>query len=55
MSISILRQVEAKTQARHFTFALVKEIAFHHHDRYGYAFPVSVQGVRSRRHLDAGR
>jgi DNA-binding transcriptional MocR family regulator len=39
MSISILRQTEAKTQARHFTYALMKEIAFHHHDGLGYAFP----------------
>jgi hypothetical protein len=39
MSIAILRQVEAKTQARHFTYTLIRELAFLHHDRYGYAFP----------------
>jgi Helix-turn-helix domain len=39
MSGSILRQVEAKTQARGFTFTLIKELGFHHHDQFGYAFP----------------
>jgi DNA-binding transcriptional MocR family regulator len=39
MSKSMLPQVEAKTQARHFTFVLIKELAFHHYEPYGYAFP----------------
>jgi hypothetical protein len=39
MSISILRQVEAKTQARHFTFTLIQQLGLLHNDRYGYAFP----------------
>jgi hypothetical protein len=39
MSIPILRQVEVKTQARGFTFAVIKQLAYHHNDQYGYAFP----------------
>jgi DNA-binding MarR family transcriptional regulator len=39
MSKAILRQVEAKTQARGLTFALIKELGYRHHDQFGYAFP----------------
>jgi DNA-binding transcriptional MocR family regulator len=39
MSKSILAQVEAKTQARHFTYALLRKLALLHNERYGYAYP----------------
>jgi DNA-binding transcriptional MocR family regulator len=39
MSRSILAQVEAKTQARHFTYALLRKLALLHNERYGYAYP----------------
>jgi hypothetical protein len=39
MSKAILSQAIAKTQARRFTFALLKELAYLHHDDYGYAYP----------------
>jgi DNA-binding transcriptional MocR family regulator len=39
MSKTILAQVEARTQARHFTYALLRKLALLHNDRYGYAYP----------------
>jgi DNA-binding MarR family transcriptional regulator len=39
MSTTILAQVKQRTQARGLTFALLKEIAFRHHPKFGYAFP----------------
>jgi hypothetical protein len=39
MPNTILAQVKQSTQARGLTFALLKELAFRHHPKYGYAFP----------------
>jgi hypothetical protein len=39
MSKAILAQVEATTQARHFTYALIRKLALLHNDRFGYAYP----------------
>jgi DNA-binding MarR family transcriptional regulator len=39
MSNTILAQVKQSTQARGLTFALLKELAFRHHLKFGYAFP----------------
>jgi DNA-binding transcriptional MocR family regulator len=39
MSKSILAQVEATTQARLFTYSLIRKLALLHNDRYGYAYP----------------
>jgi AcrR family transcriptional regulator len=38
MSNAMIPQVEAVTQSRGTTFTLIKQLAFHHHDQYGYAF-----------------
>jgi hypothetical protein len=39
MPNTILAQVTQRTQSRGLTFALLKEIAFRHHPKFGYAFP----------------
>jgi DeoR/GlpR family transcriptional regulator of sugar metabolism len=39
MSNTILAQLTQRTQSRGLTFALLKEIGFRHHPKFGYAFP----------------
>jgi DNA-binding MarR family transcriptional regulator len=39
MPNTILTQVTQRTQSRGLTFALLKELAFRHHPKYGYSFP----------------
>jgi DNA-binding MarR family transcriptional regulator len=39
MPNTMVAQVTQQTQSRGLSFALLKELAFRHHPRYGYAFP----------------
>jgi DNA-binding transcriptional MocR family regulator len=39
MSKAILAQVEATTQARLFTYSLIRKLALLHNDRFGYSYP----------------
>jgi DNA-binding transcriptional MocR family regulator len=39
MSKTILAQVEATTQARLFTYSLIRKLALLHNDRFGYSYP----------------
>jgi DeoR/GlpR family transcriptional regulator of sugar metabolism len=39
MSNAILAQATRQTQSRGLTFSLLKELAFRHHPKFGYAFP----------------
>jgi DNA-binding MarR family transcriptional regulator len=39
MPNTILLQVEARTQSRHFSFALLRKLALLHNPRYGYSYP----------------
>jgi hypothetical protein len=39
MSKAMVAQVRVKTQARHFAFQLIEQIAYWHDDDLGYAYP----------------